>query len=120
MRPSSSVVRVTVFSAAAALSAPGCDPLRVQCSPDLKPASLPEGRLGQAYFHQLPNAGDGEQCSDLVYELYGGALPMGLKVTVDGAISGTPVQSGAYSFQIRALADGNVDYQGYLVTILPP
>ena len=41
-----------------------------------------------------------------------------LRVSRDGVIDGTPQQSGVYSFQIRALKDGDVDFQTYTLTIL--
>jgi erythromycin esterase len=88
------------------------------------PVSLPDGRAGVAYS-QVLEAGGGVcsawpntvplACPTGVWPLYGnwtvieGALPAGLTLSPDGVVSGTPVESGFFTFTVmvsdRAFAE---------------
>lgn len=49
------------------------------------------------------------QEADVVYTLTKGALPAGVSLSSDGTISGTPTESGEFSFTVTAVIDGWVD-----------
>ena len=60
------------------------------------PLPLPAAVLGQAYSHNLAQAGLSG------FALNTGGLPPGLTLSPTGLLSGTPVQSGTFSFQYQA------------------
>lgn len=71
------------------------------CQPlSLAPQVLPPARQGIPYSQQIQVFG-GEAPVNLM--LTAGGLPSGLAMSPDGVISGTPVSSGDYSAEIRAL-----------------
>ena len=94
------------------------------------PPSLPDGRVHQAYFFQLQADTHGSDCFiNPVFALGAGRLPGGMKLSEDGAIDGTPLQEGTYSFDIEVTvlysklgnAFGTKAATGrYSLTILPP
>src|SRR5512139_3566044 len=64
---------------------------------EIQPDALPDGRVGQPYFLQLTAKLTGPDCDGKpVYSLgedrpgHETPLPPGLKLSVDGALSGTP------------------------------
>ena len=65
------------------------------------PTSLPGGTAGQAYSQTLTAAGG---TAPYTYALVAGTgtLPNGLTLNSAGTLSGTPTQSGAFSFTVRA------------------
>jgi large repetitive protein len=66
---------------------------------------LPRATPGQAYTTKLvANSGD---TSTLEWRLVGGALPAGLTLSLDGAISGTPPTAGQYTLEVEVY-DRNV------------
>lgn len=60
------------------------------------PLPLPAAVLGQAYSHNLAQAGLSG------FALGTGGLPPGLTLSSTGLLSGTPVQRGSFSFQYQA------------------
>ena len=60
------------------------------------PLPLPAATLGQAYSHNLAQAGLSG------FTLGTGGLPPGLTLSPTGLLSGTPMQSGTFSFQYQA------------------
>ncbi len=63
----------------------------------LSPA-LPEARVGSPYSQAVTATGG---VSPYSYSLASGSLPPGLALASTGILSGTPLQSGAYSFGLR-------------------
>ncbi|MET0616308.1 MAG: putative Ig domain-containing protein [Luteibacter sp.] len=59
------------------------------------PASLADAREGLAYSAQLTTSGG---TPAYTYTLPSGGLPAGLTLSTNGAISGTPTQSGSFTF----------------------
>ncbi|MBI3422191.1 MAG: VCBS repeat-containing protein [Acidobacteria bacterium] len=89
--------------------------LQVDCpGVTLTPASLPGGLLGVAYNQSVAATPAGSYS----YSVTSGALPAGLTLnTATGALTGTPTQSGTFTFTIRASAGNCAGSQGYSVTI---
>ncbi len=67
---------------------------------ELPPTTLPDGTLGDPYSEVLNPATGGN--APYVYALSAGALPDGLMLASDGAISGTPKESGTFDFTVTA------------------
>lgn len=65
----------------------------------MTPASLPAATAGTAYEQNFAAAGG---TAPYRYALAGGALPQGLTLAADGALSGTPSETGRFSFGVRA------------------
>ncbi len=90
----------------------------------VSPATLPDGQVGKAYFFQL-HVPWGESCPGRVeFSLVNGNLPRGMKLSKDGALDGTPSQSGAYDFKVMASIDVYDSHDEsapkfYTLTILP-
>ena len=71
--------------------------------PRILTASLPDGRVGQAYSAGLSASGR----APFTWSLSGGSLPQGLSLNAQtGAISGTPLQHGSFPLEV-AVTDGN-------------
>ncbi len=60
--------------------------------------ALPGGELGKAYSQTLQAAGGSPPYT---WALTGGALPDGLTLASDGALSGVPAAGGSFSFTVR-------------------
>ncbi|UXN72797.1 Ig-like domain-containing protein [Devosia sp. A8/3-2] len=77
----------------------------------LTPETLPDGKAGVPYAQTLTAAGGTAPYS---FAVSAGALPAGLALSADGMLSGTPAQSGAFSFTTQASdalgARGTRDY----------
>jgi hypothetical protein len=84
----------------------------------VNPASLPNGTVGAAYS-QTVSATPGGGYS---YAVTAGALPSGLSLhSATGALTGTPSQSGTFSFTLTATAFGQcTGSRSYSLTILCP
>ncbi|HYR28959.1 MAG TPA: ice-binding family protein [Thermoanaerobaculia bacterium] len=93
------------------IAAPGCPVIT------LDPATLPPAVSQQPYFQQVTASGG---TAPYVYSIESGALPAGLTINpVTGAISGTTVQTGIFSFTIRATATGGcIGAAPYTLTVL--
>jgi hypothetical protein len=66
-------------------------------------ASLPDANINQAYTSPGLTATGAAVSS---WSLAGGALPAGLTLGANGVISGTPTQSGTFTFTVQANASG--------------
>ena len=66
--------------------------------PTITTLGLPGGVMGVAYSQALAAAGD----SPITWSLVGGALPDGLALAQDGAITGMPETVGVFEFTVRA------------------
>ncbi len=76
------------------IAGPACPPI------SLSPTALPSGQVGQAYNAAVVASGG---TSPYSYTLANGALPPGLFLnSISGAITGTPVTGGIYTFTILA------------------
>lgn len=67
---------------------------------ELPSTTLPDGTLGDPYSEVLNPATGGH--APYVYALSAGALPDGLTLASDGAIDGTPNESGSFDFTVTA------------------
>jgi large repetitive protein len=91
-----SVLAAGVFvatAAALAFSDDSCD--------NTKPCRPPTGIVGNSYTHTLkaiPNSGNGPPYS---FVLLSGSLPPGLTLASNGPITGTPTQSGSWTFWVE-------------------
>lgn len=63
------------------------------------PTYLPKGKRGRAYFQALSVKGGKAPYAYIISE---GALPTGLTLSSTGRLSGTPRQSGQFSFTVKA------------------
>ncbi len=84
-------------------------------------ASLPDGTIGSAYSAQLATTGgDGSPTFAVIL----GAIPDGLALATNGAITGTPTAEGTFNFTIQARGGGQEVFANFSVTIgtqtLPP
>jgi hypothetical protein len=64
---------------------------------------LPAGRIGRSYRRSLGGQGG---TPPYRYALESGALPAGLSLLEDGVVSGTPTESGDWSFTARVVDSG--------------
>ncbi|MBI1762605.1 MAG: putative Ig domain-containing protein, partial [Acidobacteria bacterium] len=82
------------------------------------PTSLNNGALGTT-FNQSLSASGGTAPYD--YSILNGALPNGVSFTAGGVLSGTPTQTGAFNFTVKAQdAVGCTGTQAYTLTINCP
>ncbi len=58
--------------------------------------------------------------SGVSYSVVSGALPAGLSLDANGAITGSPIFTGPYDVTIRADNDGGVSDQEFTGSVLPP
>jgi uncharacterized protein (TIGR03437 family) len=68
-------------------------------------ATVPTATINQPYNLSFAASGG---ASPYVYSLAQGAFPQGLSLAQNGVLSGTPVQSGAYTFTIRVTDANNI------------
>ncbi|WP_233840197.1 autotransporter domain-containing protein [Dyella sp. 2HG41-7] len=71
----------------------------------VSPASAPNGTIGQAYSLQF--SASGGNGGPYTYQINQGVLPAGLSDNSSGLISGTPTESGAFTFTIAATDSAN-------------
>ncbi len=64
----------------------------------IPPMTLPAGMRGTAYNQSLTATGG---IAPYRYTVLSGALPVGMRLQVDGTLNGTPVQSGRYDFSVQ-------------------
>jgi hypothetical protein len=84
----------------------------------LAPASLPDGQVGMAYSQAFSASGG---TAPYAYAVSAGALPAGLVLGSDGALSGTPTAAGNYAFDVSATDSfGNTGSHGYEVQVTAP
>ena len=96
--------------------ATGCDSGAYQVVPlALAPATLPDGTVGAAYRAHL-TAGGGD--APHAFAVTAGALPGGLALAADGALTGTPTAAGTASFTVTATdARGYTGSRAYTVAV---
>jgi Putative Ig domain len=80
-------------------------------------ANLPDAGIGQAYTAPALTAGGGTVSS---WTVAGGALPAGLTLASNGVISGTPTQSGVFTFTVQANGSPNNDTKQLSLFVLAP
>jgi hypothetical protein len=78
--------------------------------------SIPEVGINQAYSTQL-SAGGGTVSS---WSLASGTLPTGLTLGSNGVISGTPTQSGSFTFTVQANGSPNNDTRQLTLFVSAP
>ena len=87
--------------------------------PDTAPAvtitrrEIDEAVLGEPYFQSIYC----DCTSPVRYSLSSGTLPIGLTLSESGAIRGTPLQSGSFSFTVSAENDEGKDSASYSLTV---
>lgn len=69
----------------------------ILCVVELKASPLTSGTEDTAYSNDLVVA----SCEPTTYSIVSGALPAGLTLSEDGVISGTPTESGTFTFRVR-------------------
>lgn len=79
--------------------------------------SLPDANVNQAYTAPALQA-SGDTVNS--WTLAAGALPAGLTLASNGVISGTPTQSGTFSFTVQANGNGTSDTRGLSIFVLAP
>lgn len=91
---------------------PGCPVIT------LSPSTLPNGTLGAAYSEQVDASGG---AAPYTFSLASGALPPGLALSAAGLISGTPTDTGVFSFVAQATdTNGCLGTRAYSITVLCP
>ena len=80
-------------------------------------SSLPDANINQAYTAPALAASGGSVSS---WTLAGGTLPPGLTLNPNGVVSGTPTQSGVFSFTVQANGDGTSDTKQLALFVLAP
>lgn len=76
---------------------------------------LPGGQVGEAYSQTMTATGD----PTITWDLSAGALPDGLTLASDGALTGTPTEDGTFNFTLRATNDTGNDTEACSVEIDP-
>ena len=79
--------------------------------------ALPDATINQAYTAPALSASGGTVSS---WTLAGGTLPTGLTLNPNGVISGTPTQSGLFTFTVQANGDGTSDTKQLAIFVLAP
>ncbi len=89
------------------------------CSPiTVNPATLPNPTVGQAYNQMLTATGG---TGPSTFRVVLGNIKLGLTLSLNGLISGTPTQAGTSSFTIEATdANGCIGTRVYTVTVNCP
>ena len=89
-------------------------------NPQVLPATLPNGRIGQQYSTQLQHVGSTQPVR---FSLSDGTLPPGLTLSPNGLISGVPNVAGSFNFSVVASAGPRTSLPQQLsitVTAPPP
>jgi concanavalin A-like lectin/glucanase superfamily protein/putative Ig domain-containing protein/lipid A 3-O-deacylase PagL len=99
----------------------GCAAMRqyqiiITCPPiTINPVDLPKGTPGTAYGQTITAAGG---CAPYTLSVLAGALPPGLTLAADGALSGTPTLEGKFTFTVKATDDcGCTGERTYVLTV---
>ena len=93
--------------------------LRVHCVITISPTTLPSGRIGKPYSQTLSACGG---TPPYIFSIVPGSPPppSGLTLMANGTLSGTPTNSGCFTFRVRATdSKGCIGEQTYTVCILP-
>lgn len=87
---------------------------------NVKTASLPQGFVHEAYRFQLQATGG---ILPLHWHLSGGKLPAGIDLAPDGLLSGTPGESGRFTFKLTLTDSGKPGYernQDFVLQVVAP
>ena len=79
--------------------------------------SLPDANLSQAYTSPALTVQNGTASS---WTLAGGTLPPGLSLGTNGVITGTPTQSGSFTFTVQANGSPNNDTKQLSLFVVAP
>ena len=73
--------------------------------PEITTSTLPNGKLGEAYYYKL-------ECTDpdVTYSLFRSSLPDGLTLTQHGEIEGTPTKAGMWYVVVMVTPEAGADY----------
>ncbi|BCM88644.1 hypothetical protein IAD21_00485 [Abditibacteriota bacterium] len=97
------VVTCTVTATSGAQNATGSATATViNSAPVITTTSLPNGTINVAYGPLSLAATDADGDSPLTWTVSGGTLPAGLSLSSAGMLSGTPTQTGSFSFTVTA------------------
>lgn len=83
--------------------------------PTIDDYAMPEAIVGKTYATQLTAKGGGQ----MKWVVSGGSLPEGLSLSETGAITGTPVKDGSYSFSVKATNATGSDEKTFSITVVP-
>jgi len=83
--------------------------------PTITTPALPNGVVGTAYSQTLAATGG----TPITWSLEAGALPIGLNLLGNGAISGMPTTTGESTFFVRATNTAGINIKQFSITILP-
>jgi putative Ig domain-containing protein len=93
------------------INPPGCPPITIT------PTVLPDGQVGQNYNQNL-NASGGT--GPYTFTFLTGDLPAGVTVAANGSVSGTPIESGIFTFTVAATdSNGCTGTQTITVSVFP-
>ena len=81
----------------------------------LSPSTIPSGTAGAAYSQTLTATG---ATGTVTFAVTAGSLPAGITLASDGALSGTPTQTGTFPFTVTATdANNDTGTQSYSLVI---
>jgi hypothetical protein len=84
----------------------------------INPATLPKGATGAVYNQTIVASGG---MTPYTYTVGSGALPPGLSLSSAGALSGTPTNGGAFTFNVVATdTNGCQGDQTYNLSVITP
>ena len=93
----------------------GTKQFTVVISPFIIQPTPPNGEVGTAYTHTFNNI------SGMTWNIYTGILPPGLSLNRNtGVLSGTPTQTGTYTFTVTAMYAGVATTRTFTVEIIGP
>jgi hypothetical protein len=101
--------------------------ISIYATPSITPTSLSSGLVGTSYSATLSGAG-GYGAGTYTFSVVSGTLPLGLKLSAAGVLSGTPTAAGASTFTVEVSsiysnANGNLPpltaNQPFTVVIYP-
>jgi len=85
----------------------------VGTSPTITTGTLAGGKVGTAYSATLAATGTGP----IAWTLDSGRLPVGLTLSSNGTIAGTPTAAGTFSFTVQAANDFGSATRAYTITV---
>lgn len=86
----------------------------------ISPSTLPDGAIHAVYPSTTLKATGGT--GKVTWAVFTGALPAGMKLATTGVLSGTPTQTGQFTFKVGATDSGSpskTGYATYSITISP-
>jgi hypothetical protein len=86
---------------------------KIEIAPKITTNVLSDGTAGAAYLANLSATGD----ATIIYGLWSGTLPDGLKIYTDGIISGIPTQTGSWTFTVAATNNAGSTTRELTITV---